>query len=368
MDLGFFAPRLATVSHPARMRRALIGMAVAALLFAAPGAAKAESDGPNSPGAVANDASFGTAAWTLPGNAAASDNVYAQAAPGGTPTQYLKATDFGFSLPAVAAVKGILVQIEKRSLGGSVSDARVRIVKNGVVGSAERADAAAWPASDTVVSYGGATDLWGETWTAADVNAADFGVVISATDSFDTAGVDHVAVTVFWSYCPDAPRGTCRSANKSVLVVKDKTPDTKDKMVWRWVKGEPTSQTEFGVPTATAQYSLCLYAGTTASSLIAEIDVPPDPLLWKPIGTKGYKYRDKTATVGGIKKIVLKGSTENKTRIVVRGKGANLPTLTPPFDLPVTVELLNTETEICWGSDFPTAKKNQAGKFKARTP
>jgi hypothetical protein len=368
MDLEFFALRLASVSHPARVRRALTVMVLVTLLFAAPGAAEVESEGPNSPAAVVNDASFGTASWTLPGNAAASDNVYAQAAPGGTPTQYLKATDFGFSLPAVAAVKGVLVQVEKRSLGASVFDARVRIVKNGVVGSAERADGAAWPVSDTVVDYGGETDLWGETWTVADINAADFGVAISATDAFDTAGVDHITITVFWAFCPDTPRGTCRTATKSVLLVNDKTPDTKDKMVWKWIKGEPTSQTEFGVPTTTAQYSLCLYAGTTAPTLVTQIDVPPDSTKWKPISTKGYKYKDKPGMAGGIQKIVLKGSIENKSKIIVKGKGGNLPTLAPAFDLPVSVELLNTETEICWGSDFPTATKNETGKFKAKTP
>jgi hypothetical protein len=344
-------------------------MAVVALLFAAPSAAEVESEGPNSPGTVANDASFGTASWTLPGNAAASDNVYAQAAPGGTPSQYLKATDFGFSLPAVAAVRGILVQIEKRSLGGSVVDARVRIVKNGVVGSAERADAAAWPLSDTVVDYGGETDLWGETWTVSDINAADFGVALSATDAFDTAGVDHISITVFWSYCPETPRGTCRMATKNVLVVNDKSPDTKDKIVWKWIKGEPTSQTDFSVPTTTAQYSLCLYAGTAAPSLVTQIDVPPGSTTWQPIGTKGYKYKDKSGMVAeGIQKIVLKGSTENKARIIVKGKGGSLPTLAPEFDLPVSVELLNTQTEICWGSDFPAATKNQPGKFKAKAP
>jgi hypothetical protein len=71
---------------------------------------------------------------------------------------------------------------------------------------------------------------------------------------------------------------------------------------------------------------------------------------------------------GGIQKIVLKGSIENKSKIIVKGKGGNLPTLAPAFDLPVSVELLNTETEICWGSDFPTATKNETGKFKAKTP
>ena len=37
--------------------------------------------GPNSPGTVVEDASFGLASWTLPTNAQASDDAWAQAAP-----------------------------------------------------------------------------------------------------------------------------------------------------------------------------------------------------------------------------------------------------------------------------------------------
>ncbi|MBI4614481.1 MAG: tail fiber domain-containing protein [Planctomycetes bacterium] len=78
----------------------------------------AETQGPASPGTLANDASIGTIPWTGPGNAASSDNTYATAAGAGT-TQYLKATNFGFSVPGTATIDGILLEVEKRTSSAS---------------------------------------------------------------------------------------------------------------------------------------------------------------------------------------------------------------------------------------------------------
>jgi hypothetical protein len=127
------------------------------------------SEGPNSPGAVFDDVAFGTVAWTTPGNAAMSDNFYAQAAPGGGFTHYLHADNYNFSIPPPAKILGIEVNIERRSLAGTIKDARLRLVKGGVVGTTDRADTVAtWPIVDTVKTYGGPSDLWGDTWTAAE--------------------------------------------------------------------------------------------------------------------------------------------------------------------------------------------------------
>ncbi|MGH7789712.1 MAG: hypothetical protein ACRERC_22770, partial [Candidatus Binatia bacterium] len=170
-----------------------------ALGLAAGAHAQVLSDGPKSPGAVVSDGSFGTSPWTNPGNAVASDNLYAVSAPGGTPTQYLKATNFGFAIPAPAEIVGIEVSVEHRSSLGTVVDSRARIVKGGVVGSAERALAGFWPIADATVTYGSSSDLWGTTWTPADINNPGFGFALSATDSFDTAGVDHISIVVHYT-------------------------------------------------------------------------------------------------------------------------------------------------------------------------
>jgi hypothetical protein len=355
----------ATVSSGSVSLRSLIAGAV--VLASATVATAQLSEGPLSPGTVVNDAVSGTSLWVNPGNAAASDDALASTAPGGTPSQFLKATSFGFSIPSPAEITGIEVTVERRSLGGTVVDAAVRIVKGGVIGATDRSAGGTWPMTDTPITYGSDSDLWGETWTPADINSAGFGAAISATDSFDTAGVDHMTITVHYSLCAATPAVGCRDADKSILIVKDKSPDSKDKLVWKWIKGASTDTAEFADPTDTAVYSLCLYAGTSAA-LIADALVPPSPSLWKPISTKGFKYLDKNTTQDGIKKIVLKASIVDKAKAIVLGKGDGLPTVTPPLALPVVAQLVNSDSGICWQGVYDSGdiKKNEAEKFKAK--
>jgi len=166
-----------------------------------------------------------------------------------------------------------------------------------------------------------------------------------------------------------SPVGGCRTALKSILILKDKSPDSKDKLVWKWVKGQSTTQEEFGVPTGTTQYALCVHAGTTAA-LLAHYTVPGDAMKWAPIGTNGYKYTDPTASASGITKVLLKGSAQDKSKCLVKGKGTNLD----DFDLtdlvdPVTVQLVNSANSTCFQSTFGAAdfiKFNDPAQFKAK--
>lgn len=194
---------MSTTRRPTYRRSRLDSATVAAaLVMLAGGGAMALSQGPNSPGTAVNDPSIGTAAWSFTAHVAASDDSYAVAS---VPSQYLKATNFGFSLPPAAKVEGITVTVEKSSAGGTVFDASVRIVKGGTVTGAERKEPPTnfWPMTDVVVTYGGSSDLWGESWTAAQINAAGFGVAVAGGDSFDSAAIDHITITVTYSLCGD---------------------------------------------------------------------------------------------------------------------------------------------------------------------
>lgn len=156
-----------------------------------------------SPGTGANNTTVGTVAWSNPGNITTSNNTRATAALNNSTSNYLMATNFAFTVPTNAVITGILVEIEKsRTAGtGTLQDSRVHLVKRGTIlsNADNKASATAWTGSDAYASYGGSSDLWGAVWTAADLNAFDFGVVISAVETASlaaTAGVDHIRVTV----------------------------------------------------------------------------------------------------------------------------------------------------------------------------
>src|SRR3989338_344188 len=63
--------------------------------------ALATDQGPNFPSSVVNDTSIGDTSWDNPGNATTSNNSYASIThlTSGDVTNYLKATNFGFSIP-----------------------------------------------------------------------------------------------------------------------------------------------------------------------------------------------------------------------------------------------------------------------------
>src|SRR5215475_2800095 len=100
------------IRHATRMLVA-VGVLLAFGL-STPARAQLLSQGPNSPGASFNDPTFGIPPWTNPGNAVASDDTYATAAPGGLSTRYLSANNFDFTIPPPAVIEGIEVTIEKK--------------------------------------------------------------------------------------------------------------------------------------------------------------------------------------------------------------------------------------------------------------
>ena len=90
-------------------------------------------------------------------------------------------------------------------------DNAIRIVKsNGTIGATDKSNGAAWFGDcglpdDIVapyVTYGSPTDLWGETWTAADINSANFGTALSARRNYFSGSwvlVDAVNITVYYT-------------------------------------------------------------------------------------------------------------------------------------------------------------------------
>ncbi|MEO8603762.1 MAG: hypothetical protein ABI629_14405, partial [bacterium] len=167
------------------------------------------------------------------------------------------------------------------------------------------------------------------------------------------------------SGCPATPQ-TCRTAERSLLVVKDNADNSKDKLTWKWIKGQSTTQLEFGDPTDDSDYALCIYAGAVPA-LVGQALIPASPATWSLIGSKGYKFKDTTGTPNGIVKATLKGNTLNKAKVIVKGKGGNLPDLTLPVTGVVTVQLVNGSTGLCFGADYqPPQQINEVGRLKAK--
>lgn len=161
------------------------------------------TQGPNAPATITVPIAVGTI-WTNPNNAKVDDGSYATSTPGGvgSGTRALQATGFGFTIPAGATINGILCEIKRILLSGSVLDGRVSVIKGGSVQTADRKVAGIWPVVADYISYGGPNDLWGTTWTVANINASTFGFEVIANGSGEaggTCGVDAMRITIFYN-------------------------------------------------------------------------------------------------------------------------------------------------------------------------
>ena len=173
----------------------------------APPLGSAVNTSATNPGTSANDAvNGGTINWANPNNAFTSDNVYATAALNALEvSKLLVLTNFGFAIPSGATILGIKLEVERKqsTLNGPIIDSSIRVMKASVPVGTDAVVVSTWPDADAYATYGSATDLWGTTWTAAEINASGFGCGIAAINSVspggvETASVDHARITIYY--------------------------------------------------------------------------------------------------------------------------------------------------------------------------
>src|SRR5262249_39127504 len=149
--------------------------------------------------------------------------------------------------------------------------------------------------------------------------------------SFDLSGnpTPTPAATPGIVTCGAVPATSCKLPtlpHKALLQLRNRTPDDKDRLMWKWAKGAATSVSELGNPVATTSYALCVYDGD--ESLIATASIPgagtcnaaSPRLCWRGSGN-GYRYVDRDLTPSGIQQLILKAGANGKAQIVLKGRG-----------------------------------------------
>lgn len=168
--------------------------------------------GTRSGSVFSNDNSIGSFAFSSPENILSSDENRASATALLTllsgSTNYLRASGFGFTIPAAAVICGIKVELEKSATGINilawVRDNSIRLVKNGNIVGSNKAFSGNWSSVETYSTYGGITDDWGTSWTPEEINDPDFGIAFSAritglVSLLPSARVNHVMITVYYN-------------------------------------------------------------------------------------------------------------------------------------------------------------------------
>jgi len=129
-------------------------------------------------------------------------------------TDYLRATQYGFSIPTGATITGIYCLARCEAYYNfEVTDEEVQLVHNGSVisGCQNKADSSDWPDSVDSRIYGGDVDLWGCALTPAIVNSSTFGwQIMAASGQYpSTARVYSMRITVYYEV-PSAPDGVAK--------------------------------------------------------------------------------------------------------------------------------------------------------------
>lgn len=187
--------------------------------FIVPITAFSQQEGPNSPASSENQpyASCTTCAgaiWDSTENIYSNDGLFSEVHLDPYLTcfqstcyrsRYLTAYNFDFDIPQNATIEGITVDVfGVPSQNAAVRDCTIvlrRDNSNNVYGN-NMAQPQPWNVNNPQHTYGGPTELWGETWIPDDINSPEFGVYVklyNPTNNSKDVFVDAVEITVTYS-------------------------------------------------------------------------------------------------------------------------------------------------------------------------
>src|SRR5262249_54838831 len=163
-------------------------------------------------------------------------------------------------------------------------------------------------------------------------------------------------------HLPPLPDGTAAAAHGAALAIAVGPKSGADRLDWRWHRGAPAT-TDFGDPTATTDYRLCLYDGT--STLIASALAPAGARCgrkpcWSATRT-GFHYADARAATG-VADVTLAGTGGTTCKLAGKGASVGVPTL--PASTPLTAQLVNGDGT-CWTATFSSPRKRTSHLLKA---
>jgi len=182
--------------------------------------------------------------------------------------------------------------------------------------------------------------------------------VAVAGDSVFTLTSEPIGAT---ASCPDTP-SACRPptvSGASRLKIRNRTRDEQDRLSWTWTRGQATAREDFGAPTSSDAYDLCIYdAGALIAGLVAPAGgvcggSPTRPRACWRENAKGLDYKDTSLTPNGVQKVGLRAGTDGRAAAALTGKGSNLrlPDLAG-IRGPLAVQLRRHDGGLCLGATF----------------
>lgn len=186
---------------------------------------------------------------------------------------------------------------------------------------------------------------------------------------------DGCSATCHLELCAPTPRVDCRhtlGAGSSKLAIGGQRDDAKNQLLdeanvlkWSWTDGAATSTADLADPRTGIGYALCLYDASGGSQPLLNLGAPSGD-AWRAGGATGFRYGTKPGFPDGIASLRVRSGPDGTPKIAVAGEGAtfHLPAL--PLVAPLTVQLVNGDTGVCWDATFSTLATNDGVAVKAR--
>jgi hypothetical protein len=154
------------------------------------------------------------------------------------------------------------------------------------------------------------------------------------------------------------------------LVLTNNSDDRRAMLAWKFRRGPAVAASDFGDPTTTERYALCLYDDGTLV-MAAAVDASA---TWRAVGSRGWRYDDPAGAQHGVTQAKLLSGGAGRSRVEMRGKGANLPMPNPAaathlFAATASVRAqLHGSNDRCYETAFTpaTVRRNDERKFRAK--
>lgn len=169
------------------------------------------SQGPIETGIGENRVGIGTLTWADPSNIVDGYDPSYWAQISSNPTgvflsKWLAAYQFGFTIPSTAIITGIEVNVKRSANVNDDStyayDNSAKIIQGTVIQGNNNKKITKYSTSIETITYGGPTDLWGITWTPAQINSpSGFGFALStglACTFYNAAQIYQVTISVYY--------------------------------------------------------------------------------------------------------------------------------------------------------------------------
>lgn len=142
--------------------------------------------------------------WSNAANIQTEANLASNFVPQSETSDWLRGSNFGFSVPKGATIEGIKLEISREaSATNSISDGSLRLLNaNDEPVGDDKKSTSKWPTTKAIATYGGETDTWNASSTPAIVNHANFGARLYVDNSAPSSRVAYVwwyKVTIYYT-------------------------------------------------------------------------------------------------------------------------------------------------------------------------